>query len=293
MARCLTLCFCAAILAAADAQEADLRAMTSRLSEEAEVFAQNARALLSEETLRQRTLKPARRPRIGSVAPAPDEYVAREIVSEYGFASFKDSPGALHEFRQVVSIDSRPIVSREKARQTLTMGVTSADDRLKKQMLRDFEKHGLVGAVTDFGQLILLFTKRGIGNYEFQLRGRERVGAEDAAVITFRQRGGDTSLTIFSGREAVRSTLEGAIWIRQPDNLPLRIRLTSQRREAEFTIRTEATVDYAMSPHGALTPAAVAHREWANGRLLTENLFDYAPFRRFGAQSELKFTEIP
>jgi hypothetical protein len=278
------------------AQEADFRAMTARLSEEAEVFARNARSLLSEETLRQRALKPAPRfrPRIGAAAaaPPPAEYLTREIVSEYGYAAFQDSPGALHEFRQVVAVDGRPILAREKARQTLTMGVTSADDRLKKQMLRDFEKHGLVGAVTDFGQLILLFTKRGLANYDFQYRGRERVGAEEALVLSFRQRGGDSSLTIFSGREAVRRALEGAIWFRQPDHLPLRIRLNSRRPDGEFEIRTEATVDYAMSAHGSLAPVSVAHREWAGTILLAENLFEYAPFRRFGAQTELKFTGI-
>jgi hypothetical protein len=75
--------------------------------------------------------------------------------------------------------------------------------------------------------------------------------------------------------------------------LPLRIRLASSRPDGEFTIRTDATVDYAMSPHGALMPVSVAHREWAGDKLVAENLFEYAPFRRFGAQSELKFTEIP
>jgi hypothetical protein len=286
-----------AALAAAQAQQPEIGRMTARLAEEAEVFAQAARAVLSEETLRQRTRKPAPRfkPRIGesAVAAPKEEFLHREIVSEYGYSTFKNSPGALHEFRQVVSVDGRKVLSVEKARQTLTLGVSSADDRLKQQMLREFEKHGLVGAVTDFGQLVLLFTKRGLANYEFEFIGEEWIGAEKAAILSFRQKGGGGSLTVFSGREAHRNALQGTIWLRASDHLPLRIRLNSERREGEIIIRTEATVDYDMSAHGCLLPASVAHRDFAVGKLLTENLFQYAAFRRFGAQSELKFTETP
>jgi len=271
--------------------------MTSRLSEEAEVFAQTARSVLSQETLTQRSRKPAPRfrPRIGTAATtAPkEEFLTREIVSEYGYASFKDSPAALHEFRQVISVDGRQVRTMEKARRTLTLGVTSADDNVKKQMLKDFEKHGLTGAATDFGQLILLFTKRRLANYQFDVAGQERIGADTASMLSFRQRGGEESLTIFAGREALRTSLQGTIWLRMPDYLPLRIRLRSERREGGFVVQTEATVDYAMSPHGFVLPAAVAHREMTEGKLLTENIFQYTPFRKFGAESELKFTDVP
>ena len=285
------------LLPLAQAQQPDLRAMTARLSEEAEVFARAARAVVSQETLTQRTRKPAPRfrPRVGAGATAPprEDFLTREIVSEYGYASFKDSPAALHEFRQVISIDGRQILPSEKARRTLTLGVSSADDNVKKQMLKDFEKHGLTGAATDFGQLILLFTKRRLPNYQFDLAGQERLGADTAALLSFRQRGGEESLTIFAGREALRANLQGTIWLRAPDYLPLRIRLRSERREGALAVKTEAIVDYAMSPLGFVLPAAVAHREMTEGKLLTENIFQYTPFRKFGAESELKFTGVP
>ena len=112
-------------------------------------------------------------------------------------------------------------------------------------------------------------------------------------MLSFRQKGGEESLTIFAGREAVRAALQGSIWLRTPDYLPLRIRLRSERKQGEFVIQTEATVDYAMRPHGFILPAAVTHRETTEGKLLTENLFQYTPFRKFGAESELKFTDLP
>src|SRR5207249_4255512 len=155
-------------------------------------------------------------------------------------------------------------------------------DSVKKQLLKEFEKHGLIGAATDFGQLILLFSKRRLANYDFEIAGQDRIGADLAAVISFKQKGGRESLTVFSRNTAMRSSLEGSIWVRLPDYVPLRIKLLSSRKEDLFIVDTEATVDYAMSAHGCILPAAVAHREMAGDKLITENIFEYAPFRKFG-----------
>jgi hypothetical protein len=278
--------------------------MTARISEEAEVFARSARSVLSEERLAQRTRKPGSRfrPRVGDAVAKPpkDEFLTREVVSEYGYSSFKDSPNALHEFRTVISIDGKKYLEPEKARRALSLGMHSADDDLKKQMLRDFEKHGLIGAATDFGQVILLFTKRRLPDYEFKIDRQDRIGTDAATVLSFQQKAGQESLTVFTTRAALRSGLQGFIWVRMPDYLPLRIQLHSARKDGPFFISTEGTVDYAVSPHGSVLPTKVVHTEYAStepgrpgGILLTENIFQYAAFRKFGAESELKFTEEP
>jgi hypothetical protein len=275
------------------AQQDEIARMTGRIAEEADVFAHVARSVLSEEKLAQRTRKPAARfrPHIGE--PPKEEFLVREIVSEYGYSSLKDSPAALHEFRTVISVDGKKLLAPEKARRTLTLGVRSTDDRAKKQMLRDFEKHGLIGAATDFGQLILLFTRRRLADYQFAVIGQDRIGADTAIVLSFKQKSGQEALTIFAGNAALRSELQGAIWVRNPDYLPLRIKLISARDEGQYVINTEATVDYTMSPHGCVLPAAVVHRDTVAGSLITENIFYYAPFRKFGAESELKFETPP
>lgn len=292
--RCCALCLI--LIANALAQQAEIPKMTARIAEEAEVFAHSARAVLSEEKLAQRTRKPVSRfhPRVGaSATEAPkEEFLTREIVSEYGYSSFKDSPAALHEFRTVISVDGKKVLAVEKARRTLTLGMASTDDATKKQMLRDFEKHGLIGAATDFGQLILLFTKRRLADYQFALAAQDRIGADTAVVLAFKQKAGQESLTIFAGNTALRSELQGAIWLRVPDYLPLRIKLLSSRKDGPLAINTEATVDYAMSAHGCILPASVVHRDTVSGKLMTENIFQYAPFRKFGAESELKF-DVP
>jgi hypothetical protein len=292
----MRLCCALAVALACSAraqQNADLQAMLNRVSEEAEVFAYSARAVLSEETLRQKARKGAVRfrPRIGEAATKlpKEEFQTREIVSEYGYSSFKDSPAALHEFRTITSVDGKKVATQEKARRTLTMGMRSNDDGVKKRMLQDFEKHGLIGAATDFGQLILLFSKRRLKDYEFEIKGRDRIGADTAIVIAFHQNEGKEALTVFAHNAALRNTLQGFLWVRLPDYLPLRIRLLTSRKEGPFIMNTEGTVDYAMSTHGCLLPASVVHRDVIGDKLITENIFQYTPFRKFGAESELKF----
>ena len=270
-----------------------LEGILRRLAEEAEIFAQTATNLTGEETLQQKARKSPRRfhPRLGSGATEPPkpEYQSREIVSEYGFAVLKEAPGVIHEFRQVVSVDGRRIKSREEARHSLARGLSSADDRLKKRMLEQFQRYGLAEAAADFGQLILLFGPRRQGDYHFRVTRLERLGADAALVVDFQQKGGSGSLLIFQGKTATHQKLDGEIWAREGDWLPLRITLRSSRQVGKLWVRDEASVDYTMSQHGVLVPAAVVHRQWAGQDLLVENLFRYAAFRKFAAEAQVKY----
>jgi hypothetical protein len=274
-----------------------LERFLTRLAEEAEVFLQVAPQTLSEETLQQKTTKkPTRfRLRLGAPASGPPQpqFQTREIVSEYGYSTFEDSPNVLHEFRQVVSVDGRVVRSREAARRTLSLGVSSREDRAKRQMLRELQDHGLTSVAVDLGQIILLFTKRQLVNYQFQWTGRGQLNSADASVFSFEQVGGAGSVTIFAGRRASRETLQGEVWVRESDCLPLRISIVTQREVDKHSFRDEATVDYSMSPHAALLPVSVVHREYIDGHLEIEDLFRYAAFRRFSAEAEIKFTPEP
>lgn len=282
------------MLAAADDR---LERFLTRLAEEAEVFLQVAPRTLSEETLQQKAAKkPSRfRLRLGAPASGPPQpqYQMREIVSEYGYSTFEDSPNVLHEFRQVISVDGRLVRSRETARRTLSLGVSSRDDRVKRLMLRELQDRGLTSVAVDLGQIILLFTKRQLVNYQFEWTGRGQLNSADASVISFLQVGGAGSVTIFSGRRATRETLQGEVWVRESDFLPLRISILTQRELDRHFFRDEATVDYAMSPHAVLLPASVVHREYIDGRLESESLFRYTAFRRFSAKADIKFTSEP
>jgi hypothetical protein len=289
----LLLLFAVPILAAAPGQP--LQQALSRVSEEAEVFRSTAPKILAREQLVQRALKPPRRfrPRLGNAAlePPKPQYRTREVVSEYAFATLKESPGALHEFRQVMSVDGRTLASAEKARRTLTAGLRSEDERAKKRMLEDFEKHGLTGATADFGQILLLFTRPRLGDYAFGWAGDGLIGAERARIISFKQKSGSGSLMIFEERKAVHQPLEGEIWVRETDGMPLRVTVTSLRDEQGHAIRDEAQVDYLMTQHGYLAPASVTHRQTSANNLVVENLYRYSTFQIFEAETDVSFPE--
>ena len=271
----------------------------SRAAEEAEVLAQNAPKALTLETLEQRALMPASRfrPRIARAgvpdAPKP-RLQSREIVSEYSVGTLKESTSHdLFELRQVVAVDGRKVQSTESARHALSLGIKSADDRVRKRMLEDFARHGLVDIATDYGLILLAFSKRAQEDMEFRLAGEEQVGADPAIAVAWRQKSSDAGALVFAGNQASRRTLQGRLIARKSDSLPLRIEAWTERASNGHVSREEATVDYIQCAHGFLTPASVVHRHLVDGSLITENLYRYEPFKMFAADAEIKFTELP
>ena len=278
--------------------QASLPDLLSRVAEEAAILQQNAPKSLSREVLEQRALMPATRfrPRIGKNATAtarPPRLLVREIVSEYSVGTLKESVVQnLTEFRQVISVDGRKIQSPERARHALSLGITSPDDRIRKRMLEDFARHGLVDIATDYGIILLAFSKRGLENMKVELAGEEQVGADAAWVLNWQQTSPEAGMLEFLGNQASRLALQGRLLVRQSDGLPLRIQSWSEHDQASRKVRDEATVDYVQSAHGFLVPASVIHRHMVDGQVITENLYRYEPFKMFSADAEIKFTEL-
>ena len=276
--------------------------LLSRVAEEADILQQNAPKSLTQEVLEQRTLMPATRfrPHIGKKATAvaqPSRLVVRQIVSEYSVGTLKESSVQnLTELRQVIAVDGRKFQSPERARHALSLGITSPDDRIRKRMLEDFARHGLVDIATDYGIILLAFNKRGLENMQVVFAGEEQVGTDAVWVLNWRQNSPDAGMLEFLGNQASRLALQGRLLVRQSDGLPLRIQSWSEHpqaaQQATRQVRDEATVDYVQSAHGFLTPASVIHRHIVDGQVITENLYRYEPFKMFSADAEIKFTEL-
>jgi hypothetical protein len=283
------------LFAAQDSAPPTLPDLLSRVAEEAEILRQNAPKSLSTEILEQRSLMPPTRfrPRIGKKAvaePAKPRLVVREIVSEYSVGKLKDSESNnLVEFRQVMSVDGRKVQSAEKASHALSLGMKSADDRIRKRMLEDFAKHGLVDLATDYGIILLAFSKRLQENLETSLAGEDRVGADAVWVIAWTQRDPDAGVLEFRGNLASRHTMHGTLLVRKSDGLPVRIQAITEHDR----IRDDATIDYRQSSHGFLTPVSVVFHHLVDGQLITENHYRYEPFKMFAADAEIKFTDFP
>ena len=290
------------LLATAALLRADERTqrLAERLAEEARAFERIAPQVLGEETLHQRALRPPPRfrPRIGNSAKeAPKAaWQQRAIVSEYSFATFAGEDHAIHELRQVISVDGKHIQDAKSAQQSLAKAVTASNDERKKQLLKDFEKHGLFGAVTDFGQLILLFSAREIGRYEFAYQRSERRGAANMLVFSYQQIDGPEALTLVEARknDALRRLpIRGEVWVWEASYQPLKITMTGAQGEGAASVREEAVVEYSMSDYGALLPVTTEHRELRGGKVEAENMFAYTEFKKFGASSDIKFEAEP
>ncbi len=276
------------------APEVGVEAILERVAEEAEVFRNLAPKIIARETLRQRAQKPLRRfrPRIGRSALEPPKMRVeeRQIVSEYGFSAFREAPEALHEFRTVVSVDGRAVAGRAQARDRLTLGLTSDDDRIKRKLLSQFEQHGLLAAAVDFGQLILLFTRERRGEYEFELGGEQRLGSEPVLVVHYRQLEGPGAFTIFEGSRGYRARIEGELWVRRTDFVPLRIVIRGTvAGSGRGEVVHSGVVDYFPSAYGVLLPAAVRYEKLAGGAPLVESVASYGDFRMFAADAEIRF----
>ena len=290
-------CLLAAFLAALPVQaQLTLDQILSRVAEEASVLEEKAPLALTQETLEQRTVMPPQRfhPRLGAAAKPQTRLQVREVVSEYSVGPLKNSPSHdLYEFRQVISVDGRPVQSEESARHALSLGLRSADDRIRKRMLEDFAKHGLVDVATDYGMILLAFTRRGQAQMQIGLKGESTVGTDPVVALDWRQTTAAGGELAFHGRVAARHPLQGILWVRKSDGLPVRIQTWADYLAPGQVIRDEATIDYVMSSHGFLAPVSVVHRHLVNQHLVTENLYHYAPFKLFSADADIKFTTIP
>jgi hypothetical protein len=297
MARLALAVFSLGILGSAQAQMTPAQAM-ARVGEEAAVFQENLPKTIAQETLTQQALLPPSRlitfGSRGNVVAPKLRTISHEVVSEYSVGHLKNSESQnLFEFRQVVSVDGRAVRSVESARRELTVGMRSQDDSVRKRMLQDYAKFGLVDVATDYGLILLAFTKRGLETMQVRPAGESRIGVEAVLALAWKQISSDAGELEFRGRQAVRQAMEGTLWVRASDGLPLRVQAWAEYEQAKRKIRDEASVEYSMSSHGFLTPASVVHRHKVDGQTITENLYRYEAFRLFSSDSELKFTEAP
>lgn len=264
------------------------RRYLQRVAEEAQIFSQMAPKVVGQETLEQVALQPSPRFQKRGENPEP-KYKTRRILSEYGYSQLQEDRN-LHEFRQVLSVDGKQVRKPGKLRETLSMGMQGDADRTKKRLLKEFQSYGLRDAVTDLGQLLLLFLPRQIDNYSFTPVRTQFIGPDRVAVLRYEQKDAGPSMTVFEGKEVVRHKLKGELWVREQDGLPLRVSLEAQRMEKTMPLSYNAVVDYTLSAHGVVLPVRVTYAERVGTLLYVENRFKYADFKLFGASSEVKFT---
>lgn len=262
----------------------------------ADRFQQNASRLVTTETLHQTSFTRPLHSRITVGAAALDALRARflthDIVSEYSVGHLKGSPTtALLEFRELVSMDGNPVQTPAAARRALLRNAQSGEDRIRKQILAEFTKLGLVDVASDYGLILLAFTSRGLPDLRITPAGEAFVGTEEATKLNWSQTTGGA--VEYRGRKTAHRLLQGSIWIRKSDGIPLRISASFEHEEPRHTIRDEASVEYVLSPLGFPVPVTVVHRHYVDDQPLTENLYTYEPFHLFTTDTNIRYTGIP
>ena len=235
-------------------------------------------------------LAPRPKIRIGKAVDQEPEAIwqEREIVSQYGFALLDQ---AVHELRQVTFVDGKQVTGERRAQDELAKLITASADQRKRRSLQQFEKYGLRGGVTDFGQILLLFSRASIERYEITYLGPRMLSPTGMQAFRYKQLDGPQALAVYrqDQRGPARHTsvvrhlsVEGEIWVRESDGLPLHVTLNATDSSSGQALREEAVVDYAVSEFGTVLPAQTIHRELRDGMLVTENKFTYGAFHKFG-----------
>jgi hypothetical protein len=265
--------------------------LISAVVRHAELFQQRARLVISEETLVQRSYRLPKHPHfaIGAAAePVFATFLVHELVSQYSIGALRgDKTGSLLEIREIVAKDGQPIQTPEAARKALQQDISSGETAIRKKLLIALTKLDLVDVATDYGLMLLAFTKSGLSEMVLTPGGSSWIGTDEAIAYEWRQTSG--GVLEFRGRTVNRRAMHGLIWVRKSDGLPLRISASFEHDEPKHSLRDDATVDYVLSSFGCVTPASVAHRHYVDDQILTENLYTYAPFRLFTAETNIQY----
>ena len=253
----------------------------------AAIFARTASGIIARETLHQRGRRSLIRiyqknaeERTKPVEiKLPSDFREHDVVSDYALGPIGEA-GPLHEIRSVISIDGRVISAEDEARHALAVGFQSSDDELKLRLLENFERNRLEGAVTDFGQMILMFAAPQQNSFDFTSGGNRTLNGEPVCVLNYHQVSGTSGLTVFRAKtEEIRAS-SGEIWFRKSDLVPLRITMdTEGLLGSNLTIHDRAVVDYTPTPFG-LAPAHIHHEQSLNNDLLVENDLRYSGYQR-------------
>lgn len=263
------------------------------VSNAAAIFARSAPGIVAREILQQRgrrgfieilekeQQKPPKNSRQeGNLSiKLPKDFRAHEVVADYALGLIGDSR-AIHEIRSIITIDKRVISKADQARHALAIGMQSADDDLKKRLLENFERNRLEGAVTDFGQLLLLFTATSRGHYTFTMGHQRLLKGVPLIALEYKQISGPAGLTVFHERTMDVRPAEGEILLRTSDLLPLRITMFTEKTvSGTLTVRDSAVVDYTPTDVG-LAPAHIHHMQFLGPDLLVENDLQYSGYQR-------------
>jgi hypothetical protein len=262
-------------------------ALVEATARAAATFARSAPGIIARERLEQRGRRGsvevpdqrAKKQEGSAAVKLPPEFRTHVVISDYALGQI-GAAHAIHEIRSILTIDGRTISPADEARHALAIGIQSEDDELKHRLLENFERNRLEGAVTDFGQLLLLFNAAARPHYTFKMGRQRRLNGVPMIALEYTQISGSSGLTVFHERTMDVRATHGEIWLRTGDLLPMRIIMDAETPvTGTLQVRNNAVVDYTPTPFG-LAPAHIRHLQFLGPDLLVENDLQYSGYQR-------------
>jgi hypothetical protein len=111
------------------------------------------------------------------------------------------------EIREIIAKDGRGIQTPEAARKALQQDISSGETAIRKKLLTALTGLGLVDVATDYGPLLLAFTKSGLSGMELTPGPSSWIGTDEAIAYEWRQTTG--GVLEFRGRTVNRRAMRG------------------------------------------------------------------------------------
>jgi len=198
-------------------------------------------------------------------------------------------------FRDVISVNGRPVRDREERLATLFLEPTASTVARARAITRESARYnvGPVDRTINVPTLALsVLSARNQARFEFSRDGDETVDGVRAWKVAYRERG---SPTLIATTDGVDLPASGRLWVDQVSGAVVRTEL----RTSAFGVRSEVTVSYTFEPSvGARVPAEMVERYERQGgmgrsqepqaalvatddRVVVDATATYANFRRF------------
>ena len=217
----------------------------------------------------------------------------KTFVSDYLIVTLPSDPSSTVEFRDILSIDGKPLSRRKRGLAELFEEKSTNAFKEAERVARESTKHNLgrrrYSNLVNFGLNFIMPEAQKQIEYEFEQPGGLSANPE-WVLIRFQEISNQTALRAVTpfGKQPIPSS--GLIWLSLPDFRVLRIDF-SFRQDAElYAVAGRYISEYSPGPDNLLLPSRFEERFYDvknPERLLIESVATYSNFRKFSVEVKI------
>jgi hypothetical protein len=216
----------------------------------------------------------------------------RSFISDYLFVALPSAPDFAVEFRDVVSIDGKPVPRRSQGLLELFRKKSSNAFEEARRVTQESTKQNLgkkrTSNMVNFCLSFLIPQFQ--GGIEYQFLPPQNSAEVDEFVLQFRELTDETRLGAVSpmGRKPIPS--QGRIWLSKPDAKVLKIDFTFRQEEEFYPIFGRYLIEYQLGVDNLLLPHRFEEYFYDTKepeRVLFESVATYSNFRHFSVDVKI------